>query len=108
MQQVVLPHFRLNVPKQQIVTTTSTPMVALNALVDPIKGKPDNIFIQALSTNTAPIIISPANPAVAGGAGIELPAGGNVSLPSLNPADWYVISSANGQKLNVTYQAGIV
>jgi hypothetical protein len=105
MQQIVMPHYRLNIPKQQVVSGSSAPLTPL-ASSDEIK-MPDNIFVQALSTNNAAIIISSASPAVAGGAGIELPPGGNVSLPDNDPSKWFVISITPGQKLNINYQAGI-
>jgi hypothetical protein len=108
MQLSILPHYRLNVTKQQIVGTASAALTPLDALVDPIKGRPENIFLQALSTNTSPIIISSTNPAVSGGVGFELVANANLSLPGNNPADWFVIAGGAGQKLNITYQAGIL
>ena len=79
-------------------------------MTQPVQGevtfKPDNIILQAPSTNTGPITICNFTPAVAGGRGIEIPAGGNVSLPNFNPAEWYVVSTAGTQKLNIMYQAG--
>lgn len=103
--QIVAPHYRVNVQKQQTVTTASaalTPLVAADGI-----STPDNIFVQALSTNTSPIIISSNNPAVAAGPGIELPPGGNTSLPSVKATDWFVVTTAGSQKLNISYQAGL-
>jgi hypothetical protein len=106
LNQAILPHYRINDPKQQTVGTSSAQMTQ-QAATDGLKGLPENIFVQALSTNTSPIIISSINPAVSGGVGFELTPGGNLSLPSKNPADWYVISGSAGQKLNITFQGGL-
>lgn len=106
MNQAILPHYRISVQKQQSVGVASAPMTTLVA-GDALAAS-ENIFVQALSTNTSPIMISVVNPAVAGGVGYELPPGSNMSLSSCNASDYFVISGAAAQKLNITYQAGIV
>ena len=99
-------HYNKVVMKQQTVTTTSAQLTQL-AASDAIKGTPSNIFLQALSTNSTNVItVYNVNPSVAGGAGIELVAGANINLPTLNPTEWYVVSSAGSPKLNITYMAG--
>jgi hypothetical protein len=108
MQLAILPHYRLNVAKQQSVGVASAALTPLDPLVDDIKGRPENIFVQALSTNTAPIIISSTNPAVSGGVGFELAPNANMSLPGNDSTQWFVIAGAAAQKLNITYQAGIL
>lgn len=101
----ISPHYKAVTPKQQSVTTTAAQIPQL-AATDAVKGTPDNIFVQALSTNTGIITISNTASVTAGGAGIELPAGANINLPTHNAGEWYAIASAGTQKLNVTYAGG--
>lgn len=95
--------FKKNVIKQQTVGTASAALQAL-AITDSVKT-PEQIFVQAPSTNTGRITIGFSG-VTAGGAGIELTAGANTVLPSHNVADWYVIASAAGQALNIIYSCG--
>lgn len=95
--------FKKNVIKQQTVGGTAAALTPL-ALTDSVKT-PEQIFVQAPSTNTGRITIGFVG-VTAGGAGIELAAGANTVLPSHNVADWYVIASAAGQALNIIYSCG--
>ena len=96
--------FKNNTIKQQTVGGTA---VALSSVVlgDAVKT-PEQIFVQALSTNTGRITIGTSAGVTAGGAGIELVAGANTVLPSHTPGDWFVIGSAAGQVLNIVYSSG--
>lgn len=95
--------FKFNVIKQQSVGTAAAPLQAL-AISDSVK-RPEQIFVQAPSTNTGKITIGFSG-VTAGGAGIELVAGANTVLPSSRVADWVVISDASSQKLNIIYSSG--
>lgn len=100
------PHYKYNVFKQQTVTTSAavvTPLAASDAIV----GRPENIFVQALSTNTSPIYISNSSGVTAAGASIELTAGANLNLPAQDYANWYAICTSGSQKLNIVYQAQV-
>jgi len=97
--------FAKNTSKQQTVANTASalePLVLGDAVI-----KPENIMVQALSTNAAPVTIGFDSSVVAGGAGIELPAGANVNLPSNRFLEIYVISAAGGELLNIIYSEGI-
>ena len=96
-------HYENLVIKQQTVTTTQAALTPLVVVTDAIK-KPENILVQALSTNTAPIYIG-ATGLTAGGAAIELAAGANINLPS-NDFAWFVIATSGSQKLNIIYCSG--
>lgn len=107
MQNLVsAAHYSVIVHKQQTVGTSSAPLTPLSTPTDPMK-MPEQIFVQALSTNTASIFIGDSTVA-AGGAGLELPPGANLSLPSNIPSRWHVISASAAQKLNITYLGGII
>lgn len=95
--------FKKNVIKQQTVGGTAAALTPL-AITDIVKT-PEQIFVQAPSTNTGKITIGFSG-VTDGGAGIELTAGANTVLPSHNVADWYVIASTAGQKLNIIYSCG--
>lgn len=95
--------FKKNVIKQQTVGATAAALSPL-AITDSVKT-PEQIFVQAPSTNTGRITIGFSG-VTAGGAGIELTAGANTVLPSHNVADWYVIASGAGQLLNIIYSCG--
>jgi hypothetical protein len=99
----VASKFKFNVIKQQIVGTAAAPLTAL-AISDSVK-RPEQIFVQAPSTNTGKITIGLSG-VTAGGAGIELVAGANTVLPSHNVSDWFVIADASSQKLNIIYSSG--
>ena len=95
--------FKQNVIKQQTVGTASAALTPL-VLTDSVKN-PEQIFVQAPSTNTGKITIGLSG-VTSGGAGIELVAGANTVLPSHNPSDWFVIADGAGQKLNIIYSSG--
>lgn len=97
-------HYSRNTSKQQTVPSTAaviTPPTLGDAVV-----KPESIFLQALSTNTESIFVGFTSGVTAGGAGIELPAGANINLPSLRYGSIYVISASGGQALNIVYSEG--
>jgi hypothetical protein len=96
--------FTNNTIKQQTVGGTAAALTPL-AISDVVKG-PEQIFVQALSTNTGKITIGTSSGVTAGGAGIELVAGANTVLPSHVSTDWYIIGSAAGQVLNIVYSSG--
>ena len=100
----VASKFKNNTIKQQTVGGTA---VVLSPLVlgDAVKNA-EQIFVQALSTNTGRITIGTSGSVTAGGAGIELVAGANMVLPSHTSTDWYVIGSGAGQVLNIVYSSG--
>lgn len=100
------PHYKYNVFKQQTVTTSAVVITSLSSS-DVIKGRPENIFVQALSTNTSPIYIANSSGVTAAGASIELVAGANLNLPAHDFANWYVICTSGSQKLNIVYQANV-
>jgi hypothetical protein len=106
-QTIAIPsHYKNNVIKRQVVNTTATVLTALVPVTDAITGRPENIFVQALSTNSGPITLG--NSAVtAGGAGIELVAGANVNLPSNEIGFWFVVCASGTQQLNIVYQSGV-
>lgn len=87
------------------VGTSAAQITQLDPVTDLPMKMPEQIFVQALSTNTASIFISLVG-VTAGGAGFELPAGANLSLPSNIPSLWYAVSASAGQKLNITYLGG--
>lgn len=93
--------FEKNTLKQQTVGTVAAALTPI-ALGDEVK-KPEQIFVQALSTNGGIITIGMVG-VTNGGPGIELIAGANMVLPS-HTAEWYVIASIAGQKLNVMYSS---
>jgi len=66
----------------------------------------EKILLQALTTNTESIFVGKSN-VVIGGAngGHELPPGGNIILPVSNHRDYFAVSAAAAQKLQVTYLA---
>jgi hypothetical protein len=99
----VASKFKSNVIKQQTVGTSAVALTAL-AISDSVKN-PEQIFVQAPSTNTGKITIGRSG-VTAGGAGIELVAGANTVLPSHNVSDWFVIADASAQKLNIIYSSG--
>jgi hypothetical protein len=96
--------FKNNTIKQQTANGTAAVLTPV-ALGDAVKA-PEQIFVQALSTNTGRITIGTSSGVTAGGAGIELVAGANTVLPSHISTDWYVIASAAGQVLNIVYSSG--
>ncbi|NDC25666.1 MAG: hypothetical protein EBZ49_16265 [Proteobacteria bacterium] len=96
--------FRQNTIKQQTANGTAAVLSPL-VLGDAVKNA-EQIFVQALSTNTGRITIGTSSSVTAGGAGIELVAGANTVLPSHISTDWYVIASAAGQVLNIVYSSG--
>lgn len=100
------PHYKKQVFKQQTVSTGAAQLTQL-ASSDVIKGRPENIFLQALSTNTAPIYVANSNGVTAAGASIELTAGSNLNLPGHDAANWYVIATSGSQKLNIVYQSDV-
>lgn len=100
------PHYKKNVFKQQSVTGTAAVLTPL-ASGDAIVGRPENIFLQAVSTNTAPIYVSNSSGVTAAGASIELVAGANLNLPAHDYANWYAIATSGTQKLNIVYQASV-
>lgn len=95
--------YKKNVIKQQVVGTAAAALTPL-AVLDAVKT-PEQIFVQAPSTNTGKITIGLSG-VTAGGAGIELVAGANTVLPSHNVSDWFVIADASAQKLNIIYSSG--
>jgi hypothetical protein len=109
-------HFKKVIIKQQTVGAASAQVTQLaqadisgtivNA-VNAVVPTPDNIFIQASTGNSGTITLMPVNPAVSLGAGYILSAGQSVSLPTKNPAEWFVIGSAASQVLNIHYQFGV-
>ena len=102
-QVIAVPsHYKYIVTKQQTVTASSVALTQL-AGTDVIKGRPDNIFVQALSGNVGKIYLNNGT-ATVGGAGIELAAGANVNLPSSDPTVWQVIGTLS-DKLNIIYQS---
>lgn len=96
--------FKNNTIKQQTVGGTAAALSPL-VLGDAVKNA-EQIFVQALSTNTGRITIGTSSGVTAGGAGIELVAGANTVLPSHISTDWYIIGSAAGQVLNIVYSSG--
>lgn len=96
--------FTNNTIKQQTIGGTAAVLTPV-ALGDAVKT-PEQIFVQALSTNTGKITIGTSSGVTAGGAGIELIAGANLVLPSHTSTDWYIIGSAAGQVLNIVYSSG--
>jgi phosphoserine phosphatase len=98
--------FKNNVIKQQTCTTSAVVLTAL-ASTDAIIGEPEQIFVQALSTNSVPIYIGGSG-VTAAGASIELVAGANTVLPSHRIADWYIICASGSPKLNIVYSAKAV
>lgn len=96
-------HYKNLVFKQQTVTTSESALTPLVPVTDIIK-KPENILVQALSTNTAPIYLAGTG-VTAGGAAIELAAGANINLPS-NDQAWFAIATSGSQKLNIIYCSG--
>lgn len=104
MLTIAIPsHYSQIVTKQQTVSASSTVLTAL-AASDAIKGRPDNIFVQALAANTGKVYIN-LGTATIGGAGIELVPGSNINLPGNLVSSWQVIGTAS-DKLNIIYQAG--
>lgn len=95
--------FKNNTIKQQTVGTSAA-VLSPTVLGDAVKT-PEQIFVQAPSTNTGKITIGFSG-VTAGGAGIELVAGANTVLPSHTSADWYVIANSAGQTLNIVYSSG--
>jgi hypothetical protein len=95
--------YKQNVIKQQVVGAAAVALTPL-AVLDAVKT-PEQIFVQAPSTNTGKITIGLSG-VTAGGAGIELVAGANTVLPSHNVSDWFVIADASAQKLNIIYSSG--
>lgn len=95
--------FKNNTIKQQTVGGTAAALSPL-VLGDAVKNA-EQIFVQALSTNTGRITIGTSAGVTAGGAGIELVAGANTVLPSHESTDWYIIGSAAGQVLNIVYSS---
>jgi len=96
--------FKNNTTKQQTVNGTAAVLSPL-VLGDAVKNA-EQIFVQALSTNSGRITIGTSSGVTAGGAGIELVAGANTVLPSHISTDWYIIGSAAGQVLNIMYSSG--
>lgn len=96
--------FSANTAKQQTVGNTASPLDPI-VLGDAVKV-PENILVQALSTNVGSITIGFDSGVTAGGAGIELPPGANVNLPTNRYQDVYVISAAGGELLNIIYSQG--
>lgn len=89
------------------ISVTSTEQAFPAFTVDnPVKGRCESIFVQALSTNTGTITLNETG-VVSGGAGIELPAGANAILPLNDRGFWYAIASSGTQKLNIIYQSGV-
>jgi hypothetical protein len=97
--------FQFNTIKQQNVTDSAVVLTAL-AISDEVKGQPENIFVQALSSNGAAIFLGKSG-VTAGGAGIELLPGSSINLPDNKISDWYAISGTTGQKLNIIYSSGV-
>jgi hypothetical protein len=96
--------FQFNTSKQQVVGASAAPLQALS-ITDAVK-QPEQIFVQALSSNTGKITIGFSSGVTAGGAGIELVAGANTVLPSHKVSDYYVIADGSNQKLNIIYSSG--
>lgn len=95
--------FKYNVIKQQNIGTVQAALIPLT-ITDSVKT-PEQIFVQAPSTNTGKITIG-FQGVTAGGAGIELVAGANTILPSHTGTEWYIIANSAGQVLNVIYSSG--
>lgn len=103
VQTIALPtHYKLIVTKQQVVSGSSVALTPL-AVGDAIKGRPGNIFVQALAGNTGKVYIN-FGTATVGGPGFELSPGANLNLPTNASTDWSVIGTA-ADKLNIIYQA---
>lgn len=106
LSMVINGHFSKNTAKQQTVPNGAPAVLSPLVITDSVKV-PENIFLQALSTNVESIIVGFSSGVVAGGAGIELPAGANVNLPSNRYKEVYVVCASGGQKLNIVYSEGL-
>jgi hypothetical protein len=100
---VTTQHYKNVQFSQLTVGTTEVAFPAVNATV----VKPENIFVQAPTTNTGNITIGYTGLS-SGGAGIQLAPGANMNLPLLDTSVLYAIASGAGQALNVSYQSGVV
>ena len=97
--------YKNNTAKQQTLTTSAV-VLTPPALTDSVKN-PENIFIQALSTNSSPFTIGFSSAVTSNGAGIQLVAGASINLPSHRFGEIYLISAAGGEKANIIYSSGI-
>lgn len=107
-QIIAIPPNYTNVEIQQMSVTTSATVIPAFSTTGPFKNasRCESIFVQAPATNSATITLGKSG-VTAGGAGIELVAGGNITLPSNDRSFWYAISASGTQKLNVIYQGSI-
>ncbi len=94
-------HYQKIIFKQQTVGTSEVQITQL-ALPSDAFAKAENVLLQALSTNTGIITVGKTG-VTNGGAGIEMVAGANISLPTHMLSEIYLIASGAGQKLNITY-----
>lgn len=106
MEIVVSSGYRLY---DQKLLTVGTSQVVFTTPTSSIMTKVDKIFVQSASTNTAPIVIGKTGVlSNLNNGGFELTAGANITLPMQDYANIYAISGSAGQKLLITYLAGVI
>jgi hypothetical protein len=70
--------------------------------------KPEQIFVQALSSNSEPIFIGQSGVTADGlNGGYELQAGASMYLPAHMQSRWKAICATGGMVLLVTYVSGV-
>ena len=107
-QTIAIPPNYTNIEIQQMSVATSASVLPAFSTTGPFKNvsRCESIFVQAPATNSATITLGKSG-VTAGGAGIELVAGGNITLPCNDRGFWYAISASGTQKLNVVYQGAV-
>lgn len=92
--------------QQQMSVSSTAAKLPTPRVASGIKN-PDRVIVQALSTNTGPIMLKNASDVASNGStgGTELPAGSNEMIPLKDYQQIYAISAA-AQKLQVTFLAG--
>lgn len=102
------PNYNINDLKQLTVGTSQVAFPSLTTGIG-FTGRPERIFVQALSTNSGTIMIGKTGVASDGSAGgWQLVAGANMNLPITDLSVLYAIGSGAGQKLQITYQSGAI
>lgn len=103
MAKIVSTAHYKNVQFSQLtVGTTQVAFPAVNTTV----LTPENIFVQAPTTNSGNITIGYTG-VTNGGAGIQLAPGANMNLPMRTATGLFAIASGAGQLLNISYQSGV-
>ena len=104
-QTISIPaHYKNITDKQMTISGTSTVITQLTPVTDNVKGRPENIFVQALAGNTGKVYLRQGT-ATVGGSGLELAPGANINLPSNDATTWQAIGTAS-DKLNIVYMSG--